>query len=181
MNVSSQFCSLAQHIRPLKWGIAAAGKISTDFANALSAFKSDHKVVAVATRKNLTRAQDFATKFEISKAYAGYEHLATDPEVEVVYIGNINPQHFPTVKLMLESGKNVLCEKPLTVNRKQTQILTNLATAKNVFFAEGIWSRYLPAYRFIRKQIKDGKLGKIVRADAELGVVRVFANDPRFL
>lgn len=162
----------------LKWGIAAAGKISSDFANSLTAFSSDHQVVAIATRLDLARAQEFAKKFGIPKAYAGYAHLARDPDVDVVYIGNINPQHFSTAKLLLSSGKNVLMEKPLTVNRRQTEILTRLARAKNVFFAEGLWSRYLPSYEFIRKQIRSGKLGRIVRADAELGGVR---TDARFL
>lgn len=144
----------------------------------MAAFSSDHQVVAIATRKDLQRAEAFAEKFGIPQAYAGYEHLATDPDVDVVYIANINPQHFHTAILMLQSGKNVLLEKPLTLNRRQTQILIWLARVNNVFLAEGLWSRYLPAYQFIRQQIRDGKLGRIVSVDAELGGVR---TDPRFL
>lgn len=164
--------------QPIKWGIAAAGKICSDFVNSLSSLSSaDHQIVAVAARTNLTRAQDFAQKFSIPKAYAGYQNLALSTNIDIVYIGNLNPQHFSTAKLMLQHGKCVLMEKPLTMNRKQSEELTKLAQQKGVFFAEGLWSRYLPIYESIRQQIRDGKLGEIVSVDAELGQVR---SDPRY-
>lgn len=134
-------------------------------------------MVAVAARTNFTRAEEFAQKFNIPTAYAGYENLALNSNVDIVYIGNLNPQHFSTAKLMLEHGKSVLLEKPLTMNKRQSKELTNLARKKGVFFAEGLWSRYLPIYEFIRKAIRGGKLGEIVSVDAELGSVR---SQPRY-
>jgi dihydrodiol dehydrogenase / D-xylose 1-dehydrogenase (NADP) len=67
---------------------------------------------------------------KIPKAYGSYEELAKDPNVEVVYIGTINSAHLPTAKLMLENGKHVLCEKPLTLNlkRKQNILYLNAVT-----------------------------------------------------
>ena len=74
--------------------------------------------VAVAARQ-LKSAQDFAKQQEIPKAYGTYEELAKDPDVEVVYIGTINTEHLPAAKLMLEHGKHILVEKPLTLNTKR--------------------------------------------------------------
>lgn len=66
---------------PLRWGIAAAGKISNDFAAALTTLpKADHTVVAVAAR-NEANAKEFAELFLIPKHYAGYEKLAADSDV----------------------------------------------------------------------------------------------------
>lgn len=65
----------------LKWGIAAAGKISNDFANALSTLPTDeHEIIAVAA-SNGDRAKQFAQKHGIQKSYEGYINLATDPDV----------------------------------------------------------------------------------------------------
>lgn len=65
----------------LKWGIAAAGSISNDFANALSTLSSDeHEIVAIAA-SNGERAKQFALRHGIQKSYEGYENLATDPDV----------------------------------------------------------------------------------------------------
>ena len=66
---------------PLRWGIASAGVISFDFANALSTLpQTDHILMAVGTRSKST-AQEFAKKFDISKYYEGYENLVADPNV----------------------------------------------------------------------------------------------------
>lgn len=65
----------------LRWGIAAAGKISHDFVCGLSTLPAeDHQVVAVAAR-SLESAEKFAKLHGIPKAYQGYEALAKDPNV----------------------------------------------------------------------------------------------------
>ncbi len=76
--------------------------------------------------RELKSAQEFATLEKIPKAYGSYEELAKDPNVEVIYIGTINSAHLPTAKLMLEHGKNVLCEKPFTLNLKREQNIITL-------------------------------------------------------
>ena len=55
---------------------------------------------------------------------------------EIVYIGNIHPFHCETTKLMLNSGKHVLCEKPLAMNYKEVKEVTDLAKEKGLFLAE---------------------------------------------
>lgn len=153
----------------LKWGIVAVGKISHDFTNALGTLSdADHQVVAVAAR-DLDRAQAFAERFNINKAYQGYQALAEDGDVEVVYIGTLNPQHYEVAMLMLEHGKHVLVEKPLTLNEKQTRKLIAYAERKKLFLMEAIWSRFFPAYQYVKRQIKSGVLGEITNVDVEFG------------
>ncbi len=97
--------------------------------------------MAVAAR-NLKPAQGFAAKFQIPKAYQGYEKLAQDQDIQVVYVGAIHPSHLEIVKLLLQHGKHVLCEKPLGMNVKETKEMLDLAKAKGLFLMEAIWSRY---------------------------------------
>ena len=98
-------------------------------------------MVAVAARSKKS-ADNFATKFGIPKALEGYEALAKDPEVEVVYVGAINPTHIDIVQLLLNNGKHILCEKPLGMNVKETKKMLALAKEKGLFLMEAIWSRY---------------------------------------
>lgn len=150
----------------LKWGIASAGSIAHDFVNALGTLnKDDHQVVAVAAQ-DLSRAQEFAQRFDIPNAYDTYLKLAQDPNVEIAYIGNLIPHHFGVAKLMMDHGKHVLVEKPMCLNEKQASKLVSYAKQKNLFLMEGIWSRFFPSYQYIRKQIEDGKLGDIISVDA---------------
>ncbi|XP_053975738.1 trans-1,2-dihydrobenzene-1,2-diol dehydrogenase-like isoform X2 [Hylaeus volcanicus] len=152
-----------------KWGIASAGKISHDFVTALGTLpQSDHVVVAVAARE-LSRAQAFADLHKIRKAYDSYAKLAQDKDIDVVYIGALHPQHYEITKLMLNHGKHVLCEKPLTMNLKQTTKLINLAKQKKLFLMEAIWSRCFPVYETIRKEIDSGTIGEVYQVLVNFG------------
>lgn len=143
---------------PTRWGIVAAGRISNDFVAALSTLpREEHQVVAVAGR-NFANAKQFAKLHGISKVYPTYEELARDPEVEVAYVGSLHPDHYPTMKQLLENGKHVLCEKPLTMNRQDTEDICRRAKDKKLFLMEGLWSRHLPTY----KHMADALSGEVV-------------------
>ena len=70
--------------------------------------------------------------------------------------------------LALQAGKNVLCEKALTVNVEQTKKLIQVAKEKNLFFMEAVWTRYFPLSIKIREMIQDGEIGQVVRVVADL-------------
>ncbi|XP_050599660.1 trans-1,2-dihydrobenzene-1,2-diol dehydrogenase-like isoform X4 [Bombus affinis] len=138
----------------IHWGITGAGKISHDFVTCLRTLpESEHVVLAVAARE-LSRAQNFSSLHKTKKAFDNYIELAEDKNIDVVYIGTLHPQHFDIAKLMLNHGKHVLCEKPLTMNLKQTTELINLAKQKKLFVMEGIWSSScFPIYETLKKEI----------------------------
>jgi dihydrodiol dehydrogenase / D-xylose 1-dehydrogenase (NADP) len=71
--------------------------------------------------------------------------------------------------LALEAGKHVLCEKPLSINEKQSRKLFRTAKEKGLFFAEAIWSRYFESYKYLRQRIDNGDLGDIKEIDLEFG------------
>jgi len=154
-----------------RWGIASCGLISHDFTTAIGTHQPEkHTVVACAARK-LEAAQEFAKKHGIEKAYGDYAMLAQDPQVEVVYVGAINPAHLSLAKMFIEAGKAVLCEKPLAMNLKETNELVTLARAKGVFLMEAVWSRCLPAYRALAKELEEGKIGEVKQVIASFGEV----------
>ncbi|KAG1669718.1 Trans-1,2-dihydrobenzene-1,2-diol dehydrogenase [Nymphon striatum] len=164
---------------PLKWGIAGAGKISNDFSISLRNLPTeDHQAYAVGARV-LDRAQIFAEKHHMKKAYGSYEELAKDPDVEVVYVGVISPYHFFVSKLMLENGKHVLCEKPLTMNSKEATELNLLAKEKNLFLMQAIWSRCFPLYRKLNEALQNKVIGDIKYVHCTFGsaVKRVISKE----
>ncbi|XP_046388285.1 trans-1,2-dihydrobenzene-1,2-diol dehydrogenase-like [Ischnura elegans] len=153
-----------------RWGIASAGKISHDFVTALSTLSTDeHQVVAVAAR-DLDRAKEFAARHRIPTAYGSYDKLAKDPNVEVVYVGSINPHHKAVSLAMLAAGKHVLCEKPLCMNERETRELVNEARERKVFLMEAVWSRCLPAYECLKKELELGVIGEALQVVVTFGV-----------
>lgn len=112
----------------IRWGILGAGKIASDFTTALS-YLDNVKVVAVAARSK-ERAEQFGEKFKIPKRYGNfyslhvnnqgsYEELARDPDIDIIYISTIHPEHHSNALLCIQHGKNVLCEKSFTINARQ--------------------------------------------------------------
>jgi dihydrodiol dehydrogenase / D-xylose 1-dehydrogenase (NADP) len=77
----------------LKIGILSAALISNDFVISLRNLDPCHyKVVAIAAT-SIDKANEFADRLNIQKAYGSYQELATDPEVQLVYIANLNIYH----------------------------------------------------------------------------------------
>jgi predicted dehydrogenase len=69
--------------------------------------------------------------------------------------------------LALEAGKNVLCEKALTVTAAQARKLVDTARAKGVFFMEAVWTRYFPLSIQVRDLITSGAIGNVYRTVGE--------------
>lgn len=66
--------------------------------------------------------------------------------MDVVYIGTPHALHSKNALDAINAGKHVLCEKPLTINAKETDALIAAAKAKDVYLMEGTISLSLQFY-----------------------------------
>nr|XP_030116031.3 trans-1,2-dihydrobenzene-1,2-diol dehydrogenase [Taeniopygia guttata] len=154
---------------PTRWGICGAGAISHDFVLALGTLpRSEHTVVAVAAR-DLGRAQTFARRLGVPRAYGSYEELAQDPDIDVVYVGTVNPTHLPAGLLFLRRGRAVLMEKPMALDAREVAQLVGTARERGVFLMEGFWTRFFPAWRRLRSLAAGGSLGSPLVLRGSLG------------
>jgi predicted dehydrogenase len=83
-----------------------------------------------------------------------------------VYISTPHPLHYQHVKKALSCGRNVLVEKPATMNRAQYEELISLARRQNVVLMEAMWTRYLPAARYFKEELLP-RLGDVRRVYAD--------------
>ncbi|KAJ0056325.1 hypothetical protein NL108_004612 [Boleophthalmus pectinirostris] len=125
--------------------------------------------IAVVASRSLRRAQEFAKKHGIPKAYGSYEELANDPDIDIVYIGVLHTQHWKVGLLFLKAGKNVLCEKPFAMNSRQVQDLVVEAKRSNVFLMEAIWSRCFPVHAEVRRLLAEKVVGEVKLVKAYFG------------
>ncbi|XP_049574445.1 trans-1,2-dihydrobenzene-1,2-diol dehydrogenase-like isoform X2 [Syngnathus scovelli] len=153
-----------------RWGICSAGKISHDFLVALKTLPAkDHQAVAVAAR-SLEDAKKFGKMHNIPRAYGSYEELAKDPNIDVVHIGTIHTNHLSSSLLFLNAKKPVLCVKSLGMTSKEVKEILACAKKNNVFFMEGIWVRFFPAYRELRRLLAQGEIGDVRMVRSEYGL-----------
>ena len=105
--------------KKIKWGILGAGSIAHKFAVGFGGVE-DGELYAVGSR-SIEKANEFADKYGIPKRYGSYEDLVADPEVDAIYVATPHPFHKPHTILCLNSGKAVLCEKPIAVNAREVK------------------------------------------------------------
>lgn len=159
-----------------KWGIAGAGKISSDFVTALRLLPSEEHVIVAIAAKDKTRAKVFAEKHNIPVFYGSYEELAADKNVEVVYIGVLNPQHVSIGQLCLEHGKHILCEKPLCLNLKETSALIKMAQEKQLFLMEAVWTRCFPLYDELKQILINDVIGEPLYLNVQFGSTHAYTD-----
>jgi len=160
------------------WGFVSTGWISTEFAEGVRDEVPDGYVAAVGSR-DLKKAEAFAEKYG-GKPYGSYKEMFEDPDVDVVYVATPHPIHMENVIMAAEHGKNILCEKPFAVNRKQAQAMFDAAKANDVFIMEGLWSRFFPAWRYVSELLASGELGPVCSIDAATCWGGMRSAEPRY-
>ncbi len=142
--------------KKIGWGILGPGRIGRDFAASLRYVPDGY--VAAAGSRSLERSRAFCREFG-GTAYGSYRELVEDPAVDIVYVAVPHPMHEAAVKLASDAGKAVLCEKPFAVNRAQAASMFEHAAANGTFLMEGLWSRFFPAWTYVRQLLRSGEAG----------------------
>ncbi len=141
----------------LQYGILSTSSIAPRFIAAVR--ESGRGEIVALSSRSLEKAQEKAAQWEIPTAYGSHTELLQDPAVNIVYISNVNTQHYPWAKAALEQGKHVICEKPCTTTEAQTKELYDLAKERGLFFMEAQKMLFLPAVLAAKAQLD--RLGKI--------------------
>ena len=161
----------------IKWGVLGTGRIAETFAAALR--ETEGTVLYAAGSRTLRKAQSFAEKNGFEKAYGSYEELVSDSAVDTVYIATPMASHFGDAMLCLNAGKNVLCEKSVTLNSSQLEALIALAREKGLFFMEAMWTKCRPFYLKAKEWISSGKIGQVRCIKADFSNFVPFSPDDR--
>ena len=164
---------------PIRWGILSAGRIADRFTADLRK-APDTEIMAVAAR-SLQRATAFAAKHHLPRAYGSYAELATDPDIDVIYVATTHNFHKEHTLLCLENGKHVLCEKPFALNAVEASQMIACAQSKKLFLMEAMWSRFNPAYQRAMHWIQNGLIGEVRMLKADFGFRAPWEPEQRIL
>ena len=163
----------------MKWGILATGNIANKFAATIRQMEGEGETLAAVGARRAESAAAFAAQYGIPHAHGSYEALAADPSVEAVYVATPNSLHAACVRLCLEHGKHVLCEKPFTLTAAGAEELYALAQARGLFLMEALWIRFLPLYARLRELLAAGAIGQVRRVACQYGFVAQGARRER--
>uniref|UniRef100_A0A8C6LF08 Trans-1,2-dihydrobenzene-1,2-diol dehydrogenase n=1 Tax=Nothobranchius furzeri TaxID=105023 RepID=A0A8C6LF08_NOTFU len=86
--------------------------------------------------------------------------VLAEQERYVVHLGVLHTEHWRVGLLLLEAGKNVLCEKPFAMNARQLKDLVEEAE-KSPFVFSAIWSRCFPVHAEVRRLLQEEAVGEV--------------------
>jgi len=142
----------------VKAGVAGTGFIGTAHVEALRRAGVDVVGLAEATPELCAQK---AAELGIPKAFASFEAMIADPEIQAVHITTPNYLHYPQVKAALLAGKHVVCEKPLTMKSSEAEELVKLAAEKKLVNAVNHNIRFYPLAQQAHAMIKNGEIGNV--------------------
>ncbi len=140
----------------MRYGVIGTGWIAKSFIDGARLIcGSEFAAVYSRTQES---GNKFAAENKIEKVYTDINEFANG-DFEAVYIASPNRLHYEQSKLMLQSGKHVICEKPITVEPEELEELQALADEKGLIYVEAIMYMFNPARDLLKEAL--GKIGKI--------------------
>lgn len=153
-------------MKKYQWGIIGLGNIAHEFAEH---FDQETSELAAAASRTIDKAEAFAQRYHIPKAYGSYQEMLNDQEIDIIYIAVPNRQHSQHIMEALAANKHVLCEKAITMNKKELTEAMKLAEEKNLVLAEAMTVFNMPLYQQLRSLIDTNKLGALKMIQAPFG------------
>jgi D-xylose 1-dehydrogenase (NADP+, D-xylono-1,5-lactone-forming) len=144
---------------PVRWGIVSTAHINRlVIPPAHASPRVD--LIAVASREQ-QRAEAYAERWQIERAYGSYEALLDDPDVEAVYISLPNTLHCEWSIRAVEAGKHVLCEKPMSRDPAEVEAAFDAAERAGRFLSEAFMWRHNPQTKKLTELVADGAIGEL--------------------
>ena len=145
---------------PVRWGVLGCATIAINHVIPGILQAEGATLTAVASR-TLDKAVKVAKQFGAPKAYGSYEALLADPEVEAVYIPLPNGLHKAWSIAAMRAGKDVLCEKPITLNAAEAREVQAVRQETGRLTIEAFAYRFQPLIEKAIEIARSGRLGEL--------------------
>ena len=145
---------------PVRWGVLGCAAIAINHVIPGILQAEGATLTAVASR-TLDKAVKVAKQFGAPKAYGSYEALLADPEVEAVYIPLPNGLHKAWSIAAMRAGKDVLCEKPITLNAAEAREIQAVRQETGRLTIEAFAYRFQPLIEKAIEIARSGRLGEL--------------------
>jgi predicted dehydrogenase len=159
--------------KTVTWGILSTAHINRRVIPEIHA--SDRGALRAVASRNADQARAYADEWEIPVSYGSYEALLADAEIDVVYVPLPNHLHMEWVIRALESGKHVLCEKPMCLSADEFDRIREASNATGKCVMEAFMYRHHPQIQLFRSIIESGTIGDVKGMYSEF--VAAFSRD----
>lgn len=146
--------------KKIRWGVLGVAKIATVKVIPAMQQGSLCEITAIASR-SAEKARHAAEELDIPKAYASYESLLNDPDIDAIYNPLPNHMHVEWSAKAAKAGKHVLCEKPIGLSAAETKHLIDVRDKAGVKIGEAFMVRVHPQWLRAREIARSGEIGDL--------------------
>ena len=165
-------------IKKVKWGAAGCGRFTEfSFIPALEFLRKS--VINSVYSGSASRAKQVADKYGIPNHFNNYDEFLKS-DINAVYIGSINSNHYGQVIKAAEAGKNILCEKPLGMTSAQADEMVKACEKNNVHLAVNYVHRFHPLVVKAKEILDSQMLGKLTSINLNFNIDIPPTNNFRF-
>jgi predicted dehydrogenase len=162
----------------IRWGVLSTARIGVKKVIPGMQAGQFCEVIAIASRDG-SRAREAADELGIAKAYASYEELLADPDIDAIYNPLPNQMHVPWTAKAAEAGKHVLCEKPLSLTVQEAETLLAVRERTGVKIGEAFMIRSFTQWLRVAELIREGRIGELRAVNAHFSYFNVDATNIR--
>lgn len=148
-------------MQDLRFAILGTARIAEKVAPHIAA--SNGVTLQGIASRSLSKAQDFAAKFDIPTTYSSYEEALDDPQIDAVYLPLPPSLHAEWTAKAAAAGKHILCEKPLAVSATEASQMKEVCRKHEVVLLDGVMWYHTARASKIHEIVRSGQLGQLTQ------------------
>ena len=157
-------------MQKVNWGIIGLGNIALKFAEGFKNIENA-KLLGISSKSD-EKIKKFKELFKIDNNFCfnSYEDLLSCKDIDMIYIALPNSLHHEWVIRCIEKKKNILVEKPATLNFSEIENIKNELQNMDLLFAEAFMYRFHPQIIKTIELINENRIGKIISVESFFGI-----------
>ena len=159
-------------MKKIKIGSVGLGRLGYEHACNIANLVPGAELTALCD-VDAVRVKEVAAELNVPYTYTDVTEMVQNPELDAIVIVSPSMYHADHIKLALDAGKHVFCDKPLdTTIEKCKQAERAVEAHPDKVFMLGFMRRFDDSYAEAKHRIENGEIGKVV-------LVRSYTQDPR--
>ena len=147
-------------LNKIRYGLLGASQIARGVHIDGIRASANSELLGIASRR-AAKAAEWAKDLAIPKAYASYEEMLADREIDAVLVSLPMSAHCEWIVKAADAGKHVLCEKPMALSNEEMDQIMAAAERNGVTIMEAFSHRFPDHLPHVKKLIQSGAIGDI--------------------
>jgi predicted dehydrogenase len=161
---------------PIRWGIIGCGDV-TEVKSGPGFQQADGSALVAVMRRNAEKAQDYARRHGVPRAYDCADDLIRDPDVDAVYIATPPSSHCELTFRVAAAGKPCLVEKPMALNHAECLRMIGAFQSRRVPLWVAYYRRALPRFLLVRERLQQRAIGRLTSVHVQVTAPLVTGAD----